>query len=53
MIRQGRAVETPVTLGGRPGRYGGGADGVKAGEQVVVGPPARLRDGSRVSIAEK
>ena len=52
-IRQGRAVETPVTVGGALGDMVEVRTGVKAGEQVVVNPPGRLRDGSRVSIAVK
>jgi RND family efflux transporter MFP subunit len=52
-IRQGKAVETPVTVGGDLGDMVEVRTGVKAGEQVVVNPPARLRDGSRVSVAVK
>ena len=28
------------------------ADGVKAGERVVLGPPPELRDGAAVTIAD-
>ena len=53
VIRQGRAVETPVTVGGALSDMVEVRAGVKAGEQVVVNPPGRLRDGSRVSVAVK
>ncbi len=53
VIRQGRAVETPVTVGGALSDMVEVRAGVKAGEQVVVNPPGRLRGGSRVSVAVK
>ena len=53
VIKEGRAVETPVTVGEALGDMVEVRTGVKAGEQVVVNPPGRLRDGSRVSVAVK
>jgi RND family efflux transporter MFP subunit len=53
VIRQGRAVEIPVTLGDVLNDMIEVRTGVSPGEQVAVNPPERLRDGSRVSVAVK
>jgi len=48
VVRDGRAEKTPVTTGRRFGDLVEVLAGVQAGDPVVVGPPAKLRDGSRV-----
>ena len=56
MVFQGRgerAVETPVTLGGRLGDVVEIVRGVKAGDRVVQSPDDSLKDGARINIAEK
>ena len=47
-----RAVERPVTVGGRLGDGLVVGTGLKAGERVVLSPPGGLRDGARVSVVE-
>jgi RND family efflux transporter MFP subunit len=53
VIHGDRAVETPVRTGGELGEMIEILEGVKAGEKVVVKPSGRLKNGSRVKIAEK
>ena len=48
VIRDGRAFETPVSLGRKLGDWTEVTGGIKAGDKVVVGPPPRLKDGSRI-----
>ncbi len=45
----GRARLTPVEIGGRNGSEAWVRSGVAAGTEVIVYPPAALRDGARVS----
>jgi RND family efflux transporter MFP subunit len=53
VIRGDRVVETPVKTGQELGEMIEILDGVKAGERVVVKPSGRLKNGSRIKIAEK
>jgi RND family efflux transporter MFP subunit len=53
VIQGDRVVETPVRTGGELGEMIEILDGVKAGERVVVKPTGRLKNGSRIKIAEK
>lgn len=48
VVTQGRARLVPVELGGRNGVEAWLLGGVKAGAEVIVYPPAALRDGARV-----
>lgn len=48
-----RVVETTVTLGETFGEMVEILEGAKAGDKVVAKPPKRLRDGSRIKVAEK
>jgi RND family efflux transporter MFP subunit len=52
VIRQDRAVETPVKLGGALGDMIEVLDGVKAGDRVAVKNIGKLKNGARVKIAE-
>jgi RND family efflux transporter MFP subunit len=52
-VKEGRTLETPVTLGGQIGDMVEVLDGVKAGDQVVLNPPGGLRSGSRIAVVEK
>lgn len=52
-IRDGKAVEMPVTTGQRLGEMEEVRQGIKAGERVVVNPPPKLKNGSRIKIVEK
>jgi len=53
VIQGDRVVETPVRIGEELGEMIEILDGVKAGERVVVKPTGRLKNGSRIKIAEK
>jgi RND family efflux transporter MFP subunit len=52
VIRDGRVVETPVTLGQPMGSLVEVRRGPVAGDQVVLNPPAGLASGDRVRIIE-
>ena len=53
VIKDGRAAETPVTLGPRIGDMVEVLGGVKAGEKVVLKPLNKVRGGDKVKVAEK
>lgn len=50
VVREGRAVQQPVQLGGRHGADAWVREGLRAGEQVVIYPGAAVRDGVRVKL---
>lgn len=53
LVQENRAVETPITTGEQLGEMIEVLKGAKAGDRVVAKPPKRLKDGSRIKIAEK
>jgi multidrug efflux pump subunit AcrA (membrane-fusion protein) len=53
VIQGDRVVETPVKTGEELGEMIEILGGVKAGERVVTKPTGRLKNGSRIKIAEK
>jgi RND family efflux transporter MFP subunit len=53
LVKGGKAVETPVSLGGPMGDMVEVLEGVEVGDQVVLNPSARLRNGSKIKIEEK
>jgi len=53
VIRDGRAVETPVEVASRIGDMVEVAGGVRAGDRVVASPVAALHDGAAVASVEK
>jgi len=53
LIEGDRVVETSITLGEPFGEMVEILEGAKAGDKVVVNPPKRLRNGSRIKVAEK
>jgi RND family efflux transporter MFP subunit len=53
LMRENKAFETPVTLGAQIGDMIEVLDGVKAGDQVVLNPPSRLKNGLRIKVTEK
>jgi RND family efflux transporter MFP subunit len=53
LIKNDRASETPITLGPPVGDMIEVVSGVKAGDRVVVKPLDKLRNGTRVKVAEK
>ncbi|QAZ68170.1 efflux RND transporter periplasmic adaptor subunit [Solidesulfovibrio carbinolicus] len=52
VMRGGKAVLTPVTLGEVLGDMRAVTKGLTAGEKVILSPPAELRDGDAVALAE-
>jgi multidrug efflux pump subunit AcrA (membrane-fusion protein) len=53
VIDKGRAVETPVVTGEQLGDAIEIHTGATAGRQVVMNPPSRLKNGSKVKVADK
>jgi RND family efflux transporter MFP subunit len=53
IVKDDRAVETAVTVGGKIGDQIEIREGIKPGEKVVVNPPKKLRNGSKVKRKEK
>lgn len=53
LIRNDRAVEAPVALGPKRGDMLEVAGGVQAGDKIVARPPAGLKDGAKIKVAEK
>ncbi|MDR7334949.1 efflux RND transporter periplasmic adaptor subunit [Roseateles asaccharophilus] len=51
-VNEGRAEQRTVKLGGDVGKFRLATEGVKAGETVVVSPPAELKSGSTVISKE-
>ena len=53
VVQEGKVKVMPVTLGPPLGDMVEVLNGVKSGDRVVVKPSKRLKDGSRIKIAEK
>jgi len=53
LVKENKVIETPVTLGGGIGDMIEVLDGVKAGDQVVLNPSDRLKNGSKIKVEEK
>ncbi len=53
LIRENRVIETPVTLGEKLGDMVEVLSGVKAGDRIVLRPLDKVKNGSRIKIAEK
>ncbi len=53
LVQGDRVVETPIVTGEPLGEMIEVLEGAKAGDRVVAKPPRRLKDGSRVKMAEK
>lgn len=51
VVKDGKAVATPVVTGDKLGELLEVKSGVKAGERVVAKPPEKLRDGAAVATA--
>jgi hypothetical protein len=52
VVQDNRAERRAVKLGGDVGKFRLATEGLKAGETVVVSPPAELKQGSTVSNKE-
>ncbi len=53
LVKENRAIETPVTLGVKIGDMVEVLDGIKVGDQIVLNPPDKLRNGLKIKVAEK
>ncbi len=53
LVKDGYAVQTPVTLGTQIGDVTEVIDGIKQDDKVVVKPVNKLKDGSKIRIVEK
>jgi len=53
VVKGDRVVETPVSLGSPMGDMVEVLGGVKVGERVVLNPPDRLKNGSKIKVEEK
>ncbi len=53
LVKGNKVIETPVSLGGPIGDMVEVLQGVKVGDQVVLNPSDRLKDGSKIRIEEK
>jgi multidrug efflux pump subunit AcrA (membrane-fusion protein) len=50
VVRDDRAIETPVELGGELGEWVEIVKGVEPGTKVVAKPPPKLGDGDRITV---
>ena len=53
VVKGDRVAETPVTAGAKLGDMVEVLSGVKSGDRVVLNPPKKLKDGSKIKLAEK
>jgi RND family efflux transporter MFP subunit len=53
LVSGNNVVQTPVTIGGTFGEMNEIINGVKAGDRVVINPPYKLKNGSRIKIIER
>jgi len=53
LVRGNRIIETPVTTGAQIGDMVEILNGLKAGDRIVTKPSDRLKNGTRIKIAEK
>lgn len=53
LVKENRVIETPVSLGAKIGDMVEILDGTKVGDQIVLNPSERLRNGLKIKVAEK
>lgn len=53
LVREERAVEAPVNLGSPMGDMVEVLDGIKVGDQIVLNPADKLKNGLKIKAAEK
>jgi RND family efflux transporter MFP subunit len=53
LVKEDKVVETPVSLGSPIGDMIELLEGVKVGDQIVLNPSDRLKNGSKIKIEEK
>ena len=52
LLKGNHVIQTPVVTGGKIGNFVEITSGVKAGDKVVAKPSEKLKDGSKVKVAE-
>ncbi len=53
LIKESKVEETTVSLGTKIGDMIEVLDGIKVGDQIVLNPPERLRNGLKIKVTEK
>lgn len=53
LVKESKAVETQVKTGGQIGDMTEVLDGIKPGDRIIARPSDKLKNGSRIKIAEK
>ena len=53
LVKGNRVDEVKVATGPQLGDMIEISDGLKPGEKVVINPPSKLRDGSRIKLAQE
>lgn len=53
LVKENRVIETPVTPGVKIGDMVEVLDGIKVGDQIVLNPPDKLRNGLKIKAVEK
>lgn len=53
LLKDNRAVKTPVTLGGPLGDLIEVIEGLRAGDRIIARPPGSLKNGTKIKTAEK
>ncbi len=53
LVKENIAVETSITLGIKIGDMVEILDGLKVGDQIVLNPPEKLRNGLKIKVVEK
>ncbi|MBM4338477.1 MAG: efflux RND transporter periplasmic adaptor subunit [Deltaproteobacteria bacterium] len=53
LIKEEKVIETSVNLGTKIGDMVEVLGGIKVGDQIVLNPPERLRNGLKIKVAEK
>ncbi|MCX5813625.1 MAG: efflux RND transporter periplasmic adaptor subunit [Proteobacteria bacterium] len=53
LVKGDRVLQTVVTISGAFGEMSEVTSGVKAGDKVVINPPEKLRNGSKIKVVER
>lgn len=53
LVKENKVMETPIKPGAKIGDMIEVLEGIKVGDQVVLNPPERLRNGSKIKVPEK
>ena len=53
LVKESKVAEAPVKTGGQIGDMTEVLDGIKPGDRIIARPSDKLKNGSRIKIAEK